>query len=115
MSPLYTALSRTTDTDNAFDTKPSIPLTAALSDFKKGEIVTLLNHSNKLKFIIVLDGSEHKAKGMEHRIRKEKRENAQAKLNELYEAGFASDINDIVKLQKKLVYPRADFVYIVVE
>jgi len=50
---------------------------------------------------------------MEHRIRKEKREIAQAKLNELYEAGFESDINDIVKLGKKVVYPRADFVHCV--
>jgi hypothetical protein len=40
-----------------------------MTNFKKGEIGTLLGHS-KLKYIIVLDGSEHRAKKwLEHHNR----------------------------------------------
>jgi hypothetical protein len=69
MSPLYKALNCMSDAANSFDTKPTIPLTAAMTNFKKGEIGTLLSHS-KLKYIIVSDGSEHRAKKwLEHHNR----------------------------------------------
>ena len=59
-----------------------------------------------MKFIIVLDGADHKAKEIEHRHRSKNRKDAQAKLEELYSDGFENTIPDIESLRKKVVYPR---------
>ena len=61
MSSLYKAL-KTVPAANAFDTRPPIPLTPAVSQLKKGDLGTLLGYREDLKFIIVLDGADHEAK-----------------------------------------------------
>jgi 5'-3' exonuclease len=102
MSSLYKAL-KTVPAANAFDTRPPIPLTPAVSQLKKGDLGTLLGYREDLKFIIVLDGADHEAKEIEHRYRSNNRKDAQVKLEKLYSDGFENTIPDIESLRKKVV------------